>query len=216
MGPDWSVRDGMLDFQSGPPRRRREVVLISWVAIGAIAGLLTRRIVPGPDSGRFAVTVRLKSAGASDVGSFMMVPGGSGAAGLKRPDKPPTATDCLKVLITCKDRSYPQGPNYPYSEREAAGDAERQTGTRDRSGKGCPWSLSRSTSGTRGRANLRRGGFLQRGRRWSGGRPGREAPRNLRAVRAAVWRRLWGLAFAGGVHESRRAASPSAPPPVNG
>ncbi|HEV2093273.1 MAG TPA: GlsB/YeaQ/YmgE family stress response membrane protein [Rubrobacter sp.] len=55
--------------------------LISWVAIGAIAGLLARRIVPGPDPGRFVVTVILGMAGASVGGFVVGVIGGSGATG---------------------------------------------------------------------------------------------------------------------------------------
>src|SRR5215217_6977382 len=39
--------------------------LISWVVVGAIAGILARRIVPGSDPGRFIVTVILGMAGAS-------------------------------------------------------------------------------------------------------------------------------------------------------
>ena len=55
--------------------------LISWVVVGTIAGLLARRIVPGPDPGRFVVTVILGMAGAS-VGGFMVgVIGGAGATG---------------------------------------------------------------------------------------------------------------------------------------
>jgi uncharacterized membrane protein YeaQ/YmgE (transglycosylase-associated protein family) len=51
--------------------------LISWIVVGAIAGLLGRRIVPGPDPGRFIVTVILGMAGAS-LGAFAIgVLGGS-------------------------------------------------------------------------------------------------------------------------------------------
>jgi uncharacterized membrane protein YeaQ/YmgE (transglycosylase-associated protein family) len=52
--------------------------LISWIVVGAIAGLLARRIVPGPDPGRFIVTVILGMAGASLGGFAMGVLGGSG------------------------------------------------------------------------------------------------------------------------------------------
>ena len=55
--------------------------LISWIAVGAIAGLLARRIVPGPDPGRFVVTVLLGMAGASVGGFAVGVLGGSGATG---------------------------------------------------------------------------------------------------------------------------------------
>jgi uncharacterized membrane protein YeaQ/YmgE (transglycosylase-associated protein family) len=57
------------------------VGLLSWVAVGAIAGLLARRIVPGPDPGRFVVTVILGMAGASVGGFVVGVLGGSGATG---------------------------------------------------------------------------------------------------------------------------------------
>ena len=53
--------------------------LISWIAVGAIAGLLARRIVPGPDPGRFVVTVILGMAGASVGGFVVGVIGGAGA-----------------------------------------------------------------------------------------------------------------------------------------
>jgi hypothetical protein len=43
--------------------------LISWVVVGTIAGLVARRIVPGPDPGRFIVTIILGMAGASLGGS---------------------------------------------------------------------------------------------------------------------------------------------------
>lgn len=52
--------------------------LISWVAVGTIAGLLARGLVPGPDPGRLLVTVFLGMAGASLGGFIMGVLGGSG------------------------------------------------------------------------------------------------------------------------------------------
>ena len=55
--------------------------LISWILVGAIAGMLARRIVPGPDPGRFVVTVLLGMAGASVGGFVVGVLGGSGATG---------------------------------------------------------------------------------------------------------------------------------------
>ena len=55
--------------------------LISWIVVGAIAGLLAKRIVPGPDPGRFIVTVLLGMAGASVGGFLVGVLGGSGATG---------------------------------------------------------------------------------------------------------------------------------------
>jgi uncharacterized membrane protein YeaQ/YmgE (transglycosylase-associated protein family) len=52
--------------------------LISWIVVGAMAGLGARRIVPGPDPGRFIVSVILGMAGASLGGFAMGVLGGSG------------------------------------------------------------------------------------------------------------------------------------------
>jgi uncharacterized membrane protein YeaQ/YmgE (transglycosylase-associated protein family) len=52
--------------------------LISWVVVGAIAGALARRIVPGSDPGRFFVTVILGMAGGSLGGFLVGVIGGSG------------------------------------------------------------------------------------------------------------------------------------------
>jgi uncharacterized membrane protein YeaQ/YmgE (transglycosylase-associated protein family) len=61
--------------------RRRDMGLISWIVVGAIAGLLARRIVPGPDPGRFIVTVLLGMSGASVGGFVVGVLGGSGTTG---------------------------------------------------------------------------------------------------------------------------------------
>jgi uncharacterized membrane protein YeaQ/YmgE (transglycosylase-associated protein family) len=55
--------------------------LISWIAVGTIAGLLAKRLVPGADPGRFIVTVLLGMAGASVGGFFVGILGGSGATG---------------------------------------------------------------------------------------------------------------------------------------
>jgi uncharacterized membrane protein YeaQ/YmgE (transglycosylase-associated protein family) len=55
--------------------------LISWIVVGAIAGTLARRIVPGPDPGRFIVTLIVGMAGASLGGFAMGVLGGSGTTG---------------------------------------------------------------------------------------------------------------------------------------
>lgn len=60
---------------------RKDVGLISWVVVGAMAGVLARRIVPGPDPGRFVVTVILGMAGASVGGFGVGVLGGSGVTG---------------------------------------------------------------------------------------------------------------------------------------
>jgi uncharacterized membrane protein YeaQ/YmgE (transglycosylase-associated protein family) len=73
--------DARWDPVSDPIRRRKRVGLISWVVVGAIAGLLAKRIVPGPDPGRFIVTVILGMGGASVGGFAVGVLGGSGATG---------------------------------------------------------------------------------------------------------------------------------------
>jgi uncharacterized membrane protein YeaQ/YmgE (transglycosylase-associated protein family) len=44
--------------------------IISWIVIGAIAGVVARRIVPGPDPGRSIITIILGMAGAS-LGGFV-------------------------------------------------------------------------------------------------------------------------------------------------
>ena len=55
--------------------------LVSWVVVGAIAGLVAKGTVPGPDPGRLVVTVILGMAGASLGGFVVGVLGGSGPAG---------------------------------------------------------------------------------------------------------------------------------------
>jgi len=51
--------------------------IISWIALGAIAGLVARRIVPGPDPGRSIITIILGMAGASLGGfGFVVLSGG--------------------------------------------------------------------------------------------------------------------------------------------
>jgi len=52
--------------------------LISWLVVGTIAGVLARRIVPGPDPGRSFVTVILGMGGACLGGFLVGVIGGSG------------------------------------------------------------------------------------------------------------------------------------------
>lgn len=52
--------------------------LISWLVVGAIAGVLARRIVPGSGPGRSVVTVILGMAGSSLGGFLVGVIGGSG------------------------------------------------------------------------------------------------------------------------------------------
>jgi uncharacterized membrane protein YeaQ/YmgE (transglycosylase-associated protein family) len=51
-------------------RRSKAIGIISWIVIGAIAGLVARRIVPGPDPGRSNITIILGMAGAS-LGGFV-------------------------------------------------------------------------------------------------------------------------------------------------
>ena len=53
--------------------------IIIWIVIGAIAGVVARRIVPGPDPGRSIIPIILGMAGASLGGFVFGVLGGSGA-----------------------------------------------------------------------------------------------------------------------------------------
>jgi uncharacterized membrane protein YeaQ/YmgE (transglycosylase-associated protein family) len=50
--------------------------IISWIVIGAIAGVVARRIVPWPDPGRSIITIILGMAGASLGGFAFGVLGG--------------------------------------------------------------------------------------------------------------------------------------------
>lgn len=50
--------------------------IISWIVIGAFAGLVARRIVSGPDPGRSIITIILEMAGASLGGLVFEVLGG--------------------------------------------------------------------------------------------------------------------------------------------
>ena len=52
--------------------------ILSWIAVGAIVGLVARRIVPGTDPGRFVVTILIGMAGASLGGFFTGILGGTG------------------------------------------------------------------------------------------------------------------------------------------
>jgi uncharacterized membrane protein YeaQ/YmgE (transglycosylase-associated protein family) len=52
--------------------------IIGWIVIGAFAGLVARRIVPGPDPGRAIITIILGMAGASLGGFVFGVLGGGG------------------------------------------------------------------------------------------------------------------------------------------
>lgn len=55
--------------------------LISWIIVGAIAGLLAKWIMPGDGPGGFIITVILGMAGASVGGFVMSIIGGAGATG---------------------------------------------------------------------------------------------------------------------------------------
>jgi uncharacterized membrane protein YeaQ/YmgE (transglycosylase-associated protein family) len=57
------------------------VGLISWIVVGAIAGLLAKWIMPGEGPGGFIVTIVLGMAGASVGGFVMSIIGGTGATG---------------------------------------------------------------------------------------------------------------------------------------
>ena len=54
---------------------------VSWVVVGAVAGVLARRTVPGPDPGRLVVTLILGMSGASLGGFAVGILGGAGATG---------------------------------------------------------------------------------------------------------------------------------------
>ena len=55
--------------------------LVSWVIVGALAGLLAKWIMPGSGPGGFLVTVLLGMAGASIGGFFVGILGGTGTTG---------------------------------------------------------------------------------------------------------------------------------------
>ena len=55
--------------------------LISWIVVGAVAGLLAARIFPGPEPSGFVLTVLLGMAGASVGGFIVGILGESGATG---------------------------------------------------------------------------------------------------------------------------------------
>jgi uncharacterized membrane protein YeaQ/YmgE (transglycosylase-associated protein family) len=57
-------------------QRRKAMGIISWIVIGTFAGLVARRIVPGPDPGRSIITIILGIAGASLGGFVFGVLGG--------------------------------------------------------------------------------------------------------------------------------------------
>ena len=55
--------------------------LISWILVGAIAGLLAKWIMPGEGPGGFIITIILGMAGASIGGFVVGILGGTGATG---------------------------------------------------------------------------------------------------------------------------------------
>ena len=55
--------------------------LISWILVGAIAGVLAKWIMPGSGPGGFIVTIILGMAGASVGGFIFRLLGGAGATG---------------------------------------------------------------------------------------------------------------------------------------
>ncbi len=55
--------------------------LISWMIVGAIAGMLAGWVTPGEQPGGFVVTVLLGTAGASVGGFVVGIPGGTVATG---------------------------------------------------------------------------------------------------------------------------------------
>jgi len=72
--------------------------IISWVVIGALAGLVARRIVPGPDPGRSIVTTILGMAGAS-LGSLVFEVLGGRATSFEVLSAPVAAL--CAVLLLC-------------------------------------------------------------------------------------------------------------------
>ena len=55
--------------------------LISWILVGAIAGVLAKWIMPGEGPGGFIITIILGMAGASIGGFVVGILGGTGATG---------------------------------------------------------------------------------------------------------------------------------------
>ena len=56
--------------------------LISWITVGAIAGMLAGWVMPGEGPGGFGITVLVGMAGATVGGAIVSVLGGTGATGL--------------------------------------------------------------------------------------------------------------------------------------
>ena len=71
--------------------------IISWICIGAIAGVVVRRIVPGPDPGRSIITIILGMAGAS-LGGFVFGVLGGGVASFELGSLPVATLGALFLL----------------------------------------------------------------------------------------------------------------------
>ena len=78
-------------------RRRKAIGIISWIVIGAIAGVVARRIVPGPDPGRSIITIILGMAGAS-LGGFVFGVLGGGVTSFEVRSLPVAMLGALFVL----------------------------------------------------------------------------------------------------------------------
>ena len=78
-------------------RRRKAIGIISWIVIGAFAGLVARRIVPGPDPGRSIITIILGMAGAS-FGGFVFGVLGGGVTSFEAGSLPVATLGALFVL----------------------------------------------------------------------------------------------------------------------
>ena len=72
--------------------------LLSWIAVGAIVGLVARRIVPGPDPDRFVVTIILGMAGASLGNFFTGVLGSTGTRDFNLSSVPVATVSALGLL----------------------------------------------------------------------------------------------------------------------
>ncbi len=58
-----------------------EIGVISWIAIGIIAGILAKLIMPGRDPGGFLLTIVIGMAGAAIGGFVLRILGGVGVTG---------------------------------------------------------------------------------------------------------------------------------------
>jgi uncharacterized membrane protein YeaQ/YmgE (transglycosylase-associated protein family) len=92
--------------------------LINWILVGAIAGLLAHRIVPGADPGRFAVTVLLGMAGAP-VGGFVVGILVRSGARVGEPDRAtiPGLSARPEELRRVREKSCECDPRRPGAER---------------------------------------------------------------------------------------------------